>query len=111
MASDGEGGTGLGLGRSKGGSVLLLGCHAVDSADGWVGYDDFGLDIEDLNIEVVELFFLCLTGSLAVSGSVTAAVWLTAKEAWVAFREVGAGVSLETINGILDMNSLAGLNP
>jgi hypothetical protein len=91
---DGEGGTGLCLGRSKADSVLSEACHVVDSVNG-CEYDDVGADIEDLDIDGVELFFLCLIGSLiglgllevavAISGSVKATVGLTAREAWVAF--------------------------
>lgn len=91
---DGEGGSGLRLGCSKVGSVLPKGRRVVDGANGCVECNDVGRDIEDLGIDGVELFFLCLTGSLtgpglpevaiAVSGS-EATVGLTAREAWVAF--------------------------
>ena len=92
---DGEGGTGLGLGRSKAGSVLPKDSHLVGGVIDCVEYDGVGRDIEDLDIDGVGLFFLCLIGSLiglgslevavAVSGLVKATVGLTAREACVAF--------------------------
>jgi hypothetical protein len=95
---DGEGGTGLGLGRSKAGSALPDGCHVVGDVGGCVEYDDawdVGLDIEDLDTDEVELFFLCLIGNLiglallevvfATSGSVKAVGGLTARETRLAF--------------------------
>jgi hypothetical protein len=102
VAVDSEGGTGLRLGCSKADSVLCRGGRVVDGSNGCVEYDDVGRDIEDLNIDGVELFLLCLIGSLtgrARSGSEEATVGLTA-------REAVAGGDLETRKGILTLNCL-----
>ena len=83
---DGESGTGLGRGCSKEASVLLLGCHVVDGVSGCVEYDDVGRDIEDLDIDGVELLFLCLIGSVTrpelfdVAVAISGSAGLTARE-------------------------------
>jgi len=98
--------------------VLPKGCRVVSSVKGCAECDDawgVGRDIEDLGINRVELFLLCLIDSfiglglledaVAISGSVKATFGLTAREALVALGGAELAEGLEIRKGIWILSS------